>query len=520
MSANYLSKIIMLGLTSIVIILGILIFLSPPALFPDPADGFKVMRSMEMGGGFNQWVTPNPDDLTKNSTQFLTWWSPGQYMVPYIFKLIFGINTGQAAALTITLCQLLGLWGFYKFFKKIGFSSTIAAASMFVIACQQFFILPYVYYPGGELLLFGFLGWFLYGCTAFKSPGLLMAVFVLASGILGFFCKSSIMWMFLAGLLFLWIRLSSKKPLSDWIKNGLWIGVPAIVAIATIWVSFLSKGQNPASISSGIKFTLKALTFPLASPLLAGFSVDDICNGLIFHNDKPIFSDTGALILIAALALVSVWLIWLILKKVPDPNYKLFIRVFYLASLVFFIQVYLRQMLISYEARHFRIIGLMIIPGIIYLVSKSATVYRVPFVIIVVGIAITSVIYVVRGYTYNKNIGAHGASGFTERGIDQKALNQVMALDDQNTNAIFVFVSESMPLEIKHNRVISLPAISDDLKIEFDDYEQGGHAGPLFIILPEKYAGPKEKMILKAFPDYNSWYGSMLSDNTVMYQAK
>jgi hypothetical protein len=95
-----------------------------------------------------------------------------------------------------------------------------------------------------------------------------------------------------------------------------------------------------------------------------------------------------------------------------------------------------------------------------------------------------------------------------------------MALDKKNTNAIFVFVSESMPLEIKHNRVIVLPPIGDDLKIEYDDYEQGGHVGPLFIILPEKYAGPKEKMILKAFPDYKGWYGSMLSDNTVMYAAK
>jgi hypothetical protein len=520
MSTNNLSKIIMLGLTGVVIILGILIFLAPPALFVDAADGFRTLRSMEMGNGFNQLVTPNADDLTKNSTEFLTWWSPGQYLVPYVFKLIFGINTGRATALAITLFQLLGLWGFYKFFKKMGFSSTIAAVSMLVIACQRFFILPYVYYYGGELLLFGFLGWFLYGCVSFNRPGLLMAVFILASGLLGFFCKSSIMWMFLAGLLFLWIRLSSKKPTSNWIKNGLWVGIPAIVAVAIIWLCFLSKGQNPVSISDGIKFTLKAFAFPLASPLLAGFSVDDICNGLIYHIDKPVFSDTSALILISALALISVWLIWQILKKVPDWNYRLFLRVFYLGSLAFFTFVYLRQMPISYEARHFRIIGLIVVPGIVYLLSKSAAVYRAAFLIIVVGIAVTSVIYAVKGYTYNKNESAHGVSGFAERGIDQKALNQVMALDKKNTNAIFVFVSESMPLEIKHNRVIVLPPIGDDLKIEYDDYEQGGHAGPLFIILPEKYAGPKEKMILKAFPDYKGWYGSMLSDNTVMYAAK
>jgi hypothetical protein len=55
-------------------------------------------------------------------------------------------------------------------------------------------------------------------------------------------------------------------------------------------------------------------------------------------------------------------------------------------------------------------------------------------------------------------------------------------------------------------------------------YEQNslydGHAGPLYIILPESYAGPKEKFILKGFTDYHGWYGSMLSDNYVMYAAK
>jgi hypothetical protein len=176
-------------------------------------------------------------------------------------------------------------------------------------------------------------------------------------------------------------------------------------------------------------------------------------------------------------------------------------------------------MTISYEARHFRIIGLMIIPGIVYLLSKSTLAYRAPFAIIVACIAVISIIYVSKGYTYNKNVSAHGVSGFAQQGIAQKALDQIIALDNQNTNAIFVFVSESLPLEIKHNRVITLQPIGDDLKIDYDDYEQGGHAGPLFIALPEKYHGPKEKMILKAFPDYKGWYGYMLSDNYVMYEV-
>src|SRR4051812_42580200 len=117
-----LTKIITWGIFAVIIVLGMLLFITPPALFPDPANGFQVMRSMEMGGKFNMMATPDQADMSKNNAEFLTWWSPGQYIVPYVFKLLFGLNTGQASALTITLCQLLGLTGLFAFFKKIGFT--------------------------------------------------------------------------------------------------------------------------------------------------------------------------------------------------------------------------------------------------------------------------------------------------------------------------------------------------------------------------------------------------------------
>ena len=114
----------------------------------------------------------------------------------------------------------------------------------------------------------------------------------------------------------------------------------------------------------------------------------------------------------------------------------------------------------------------------------------------------------------------HGVTGIAQQAIDQKSLDKIIALDKQNTNATFVFVNESLGLEIKRNRVITLQPIGNDLRLPFTDSESEGHAGPLYIILPASYAGPKEKFILKAFPDYKGWYGSMLSDGYVMYTAK
>src|SRR3569833_2145414 len=504
----------------VVIVLGVMLFMAPPSVFSDPANGFRVMQSMEMGGPFNHLIAPDQENIAKNTSDFLTWWSPGQYLVPYAFKLLFGINTGQASALTILLCQLIGLSGLYAFFKIAGFSPMISSLSLLFIACQQFFVVPYVFYNGGETLFFAFAGWFLYGCMSIKNPGWHMILFVLLTWWAGFFCKSSMLWMFAAGLIFLWIRLSSQNSTRDWIINGIWIAIPAIVSVVVIWLFYLSKGQNPASASAGLKFTLQALCFPLASPLLSGFSIDDLSHGLIYHNGSVIFPGVWAIIVLLVFTELSLWLFVSIYKRAPQRDYRLLILVFYIAAFLFFSYAYLTQRAISYEARHFRILGLLVIPGAIYLISKIRPLYRTLFNVLWAGIAVSSIVYLVKGYTCNKNKSAHGVSGLAQQAIDQRSLDEIMALDNNNTNATFVFVNESLGLEIRHNRVITLQHIGDDLEINFDDYEYDGHAGPLYIILPESYAGPKERFILKAFPDYHGWYGSMLSNNYVMNAAK
>jgi len=171
-SKSNLHKIILVIAGIAVLIAGIILFFIPPALFPDPAQGFQVLRCMQQGGGFNNLVSPDQGDISQNYTQFLTWWSPGQYLVPCFFKLLAGINTGQAIAITVTIAQLCGVAGFYCFFKKIGFTPIVAAISIVFIICQIAFFVPFVYYNGGEVLLFAFEGWFFIWLHSIKKNGL------------------------------------------------------------------------------------------------------------------------------------------------------------------------------------------------------------------------------------------------------------------------------------------------------------------------------------------------------------
>jgi hypothetical protein len=109
------------------------------------------------------------------------------------------------------------------------------------------------------------------------------------------------------------------------------------------------------------------------------------------------------------------------------------------------------------------------------------------------------------------------SSNASQSYIDQRSLSRLAALDQQNHNATFVFVDPGFTNQVTHNKVILLEPIGKDLRIDINKYQHKGHFGHLYIILPEDYAGPKEKMILKSFPAYKGWFGSMLTDNYVMY---
>jgi hypothetical protein len=503
----------------VVLLMGITLFFIPPAIFTDPAQGFQVLQSMQLGGGFNNLVSPDQGDISKNYTQFLTWWTPGQYLIPFFFKIIIGLNLGRGIAVTVTIAEFCGLAGFYCFFKKIGFTPLIAAISMVFILCQEAFMIPNVYYNGGEILLFSFEGWFLYGCISFKRPGLKLVLFVLLSGFAGFFFKSSFLWMYAAGLCCLWIELSAKKPgLANWVKKALWVGVPAAVALAVIYIFYISKGESPVTGSNGFKLTAETFSFPLASPILSGFSVDDLLNGLIDHIGKPLFSAEWAVIILIFAALLSVVLIFNIIRYVPDNNYRLFIVVFYLTAILFFGVSYLRQLDISMESRHFRIIGILIVPGLMVWVARFKPVFKYLFVLVFAGIAIHSFSYLINGYKVN-NTYAKGTTGIAQPNIDQASLNQVLKIDRENRNITFVFIGDDIGLELLHNRYVPLQPIGDELKIKIDDYRYEGFAGPLYIILPESYRGAKEEMIVQSFPGYAGFNVTVLSKNFVLYEG-
>lgn len=517
------ANIILAAVVLLTVILGVLIFINPPSFFPDPSHGFQVMRSMQLGGPFNTLISPNQDDISKNSSLYLTWWSPGQYLVPLFFQSVLGLTTGHATAFCILLFELSGLLGFYFFFRKLGFTSLVAALSIVFIMCQQAFILPFAFYNGGEVLLFGFEGWFLYGCVAIEKHKPKILLFVLLSGWLGFLFKSSFVWIYVAGLMCMWLRLSAinaRANMQKLVQNAAWIGAPALVSLVCVYIFFLSKGANPAAAAVGLNVNWKNFTFPIGSPLLSGFSVDDLAHGLLYHPMGSLLSPAIALVVLALSAIISLGLVGAIMRYVPKNNYRLFLIVFYTISVLFFSMVFMRQSSISYESRHFRVIGLLIVPGVIYLFGRFKMIFKALLVVMCVAIAATNYAFFIKCFRFNKNSCAHGNSGMAQEYIDQPALNYIMQLDRQNHNAVFAFISSDIGLEIKQNRVITLDVPPSAAAINYEDYAYDGHAGPLYMVLPVGYNATIDTMFTKFFPDYKNFTEKKLSQGYVLFSAK
>ncbi|MES2278261.1 MAG: hypothetical protein V4592_19680 [Bacteroidota bacterium] len=511
-------RIILLITCLFVAALGVIAFIVPPGIDPDPCWGFLVMHSMQLGNAFNLMLSPDPHNIAKDHFEFLAWWSPGQYMVPYFFISLFKVNTGKAVVLTIVTCNLLGLTGFYKLFTKLGFSKWLSAICIAFMASQLFFFTAFTYFAGGEVLLFAFLGWFLYGCFSIKQITWQALVFVFIGGLVGFFAKSSVLWMYAASVACIWVNVSLQQTLYNpklqsqkqqpqktiiaWLKNGLLLAIPFICAIAVIYICYLSKGDNPTSDQGPILIRPETFGYPLASPILSIFSVDELVHGLLYQTDGPSVPYNWAVIIMFICSVCCIVYSFFIGKLSPDKKYPIVIIWFYILGTLFFSYMYLKQATISYEGRHFRMIGILFLPGFVYLLFKTK-ITRVLFFMMwacYVYLAISGFKNDVHG---NSISGRGPVSGLTQQLYSQDMLNELKRLDEAHHNdAVFVLTSSDIALEVIHNRVITIDDGTPDVEVARLKFA-GKIAGPIYIITPTSYIkSGRLAIITKCLVDY------------------
>lgn len=239
----------------------------------DSAYGFIVLRSMMAGGPFNYVPTPDPENIANNIETFLTWWSPGQYLVPGIFIRI-GANYGLAISLTTLLATLAGVLGWLRFAGSFDVSCFVLTLFAAGLVTFRYATVPFTAYGGGDTILVGLLPWVLVGLrwAIARGPVTCFAVTVLSFALI-FVAKLSGLVAFTATVTA--VSLSELLHRRRITPSVLAMAAGSGAAGAVFSVFWLTRGLTPVS-GSAYAVSGPALWFPVAAAAFSGFSGLDI----------------------------------------------------------------------------------------------------------------------------------------------------------------------------------------------------------------------------------------------------
>jgi hypothetical protein len=205
-------------------------------------------------------------------------------------------------------------------------------------------------------------------------------------------------------------------------------------------------------------------------------------------------------------------------KIMPSKNYALALAVFYTVANVFFIYLYLKQAAVSMEGRHFRMLGLLALPGVIYLASKfKAT--KIIFGVIWIGFFYWEAKTFMLDFKYNLHA-PRASSGLSQQAYDQPTLDTLVKLDNaQKNKAIFVVPNPDISIEIQHNRLITLTF--DDMDInDIKAARYTGNGGIIYMLMPVRYVkNGMANLAVKSFVNYHHFKQQQLSKSFYLYTA-
>ena len=325
-----------------------------PTMNFDSGYGFLALRSMLDGGEFNAVPVPDPADIGVDRATFLSWWTPGQYLVPGLFVWL-GTDYGIAVSLTTLIATLVGVVGWLQVARS--FNATPFVLLLFASGLVMFrhVTLAFQTYNGGEVLLFAIAPWTLHGLrwAADKSTATCFAISLLMAALL-FFAKLTGLVVFGANVLAISLTETARHHRVASAVLAMWV-TSATVAVLFM-ISWHSRGVVPAG-GSGFAFSWPAISFPLTAAALSGVSGLDLLSWLL-----PRPSDlVVATYVLGPLSLLLMAWIWFRVRNTPYRSMGacLFSVIAFYVALV--AALYFRGAPISLHERHLRYAGILLL---------------------------------------------------------------------------------------------------------------------------------------------------------------
>jgi hypothetical protein len=380
----------------IIYVLGLFIgsIVSPQMINSDPGFGFLDMFNLKNGGKFLFHSHPYLSNLDLCTETMTTWWSPGQWLVPYLVTLT-GFNLGLSISISVLLFSVFGIIGWRQLFNKIGFENRVIEISVLLILVSRYFYTPFQIYNGGALFEFAISPWMIYTWLTFEEEStfkkaLLLVILILVSYIF----KTSLLLLVL--ILCLQDSLEIKNRQIDF-KKILYYAILFLTTKYLLDDIFISGGPTPFN-SLGILITknelfrlltIQRLLFIFSGPFLATIGIEEYLNYFLQKPGNVLLEDGNILLifvylLLFIIATVSLFFIFKNARKNLN-NYSLLLFLLIVGYILFFLYSLIEGKPISgyNESRHYRVAGIFILPFLVEIVS-----YRIRKKIIFIFIAL------------------------------------------------------------------------------------------------------------------------------------
>jgi hypothetical protein len=502
---------------------GVSLFI-PPFIDWDSANGFLAWRGTLMGAP-NSIVAPDRANLGRDAIEFLTVWSPGQYLVPGTISLLLGVPLGIAMTLTVALALLASLTGWVMIIRAFAPRTSVAVLVVVLIGLFHYSTHAFSTYHGGEILLQAATPWLV--LTGYRVPAMgAVPAALLAAGTvcLAFLAK-------LTGLIAVVASFAAGSVVilafGRRITRGMIGGALGIVAtLAFLYLAFFSRGPTAASPTVW-SLPFKSIGFASLAPWVAGMSWSDPIEFMFFPL-RDIFSMPTAYLafLVPPTLLVASMVLFWRPQTTDERKFRLFSLCFYGVVATVFILLFICGGVISLEERHFRSAGTLLLVCALMsaLTARTPRWAKRPFLVLCALMAL----YGLASFSYHEKTTAKEQS-LDEKSWTNQRIFDAAAIDfarqayaQEGRDALFVLPSYQIAVALPTDaRVLII-----DLNYEGDKSKVAGRffgrvPGHIFVLMPNGISDTSKcRALLSAFTDYapEEWERITFADMSIFLQ--
>lgn len=438
---------------------------SPPLLNPDSAMGFYAWEAREAGGPWNSYREIDDSDISRDQYIFLTWWSPGQYQIPGIFRE-FGFSWGHVILLSTLACAWVAAVGSYGLAREFGVSPDASAWFAAVSTLQWHTLFSFGHFRGGDVVIGAFAPWALWLAWRVRqrSAWYLASIPLLLAG--GLYLKLSAI-LFIApviaaaGLSNLIHLRGRPLVLMGW---GLAAAALGLATWYLIQSQFLARGPNPGETGEG-RGVFGPVMFAVLSPWLAATGANNLVGRVLWwlgQDGEAFWLESGwvaALLAVVAWAGAGRWLF----RSVPVQVRRAFLVVLGLSILVY-ASFFFRGSPIGIDDRYMRQTATLLLLALAFVLDDPARSRRRIAAVAMVLIAAFGVASAAQRSALIARLQGRGAEDITQQQMTAPVLARLAALDAAGApRSTLIYVPEPQAgIEIRRQRAL----ITDDSSIE------------------------------------------------------